>query len=69
MKIEKVSEVTDELLVAFNHLAPQLSANILLPTRLQLEEIVASPATTLLIARDSALGNGIIGTLTLAVYR
>jgi len=55
MKIEVVSEVTDELLAAFSRLAPQLSETMLLPTRLQLEEIVTSPATSLLIARDEDL--------------
>jgi ribosomal protein S18 acetylase RimI-like enzyme len=69
MLIEIVQAVTDELLAAFGRLTPQLSETMALPTRPQLEEIIASPATSLLIARDSDGQGEIIGTLTLAVFR
>ena len=69
MPIEIVHVVTDELLAAFARLSPQLSETMTPPTRQQLEEIVASAVTSLLIARDPDGQGEIIGTLTLAVYR
>lgn len=59
-------EVTDELVEAMDRLVPQLSASSPPPTRAQLEQIVASPATALLVARDET---GIIGSLTLVSFR
>ena len=55
-------EVTDELVEAMDRLVPQLSDSSPPPTRAQLEQIVASPATALLVARDPT---GIVGSLTL----
>jgi ribosomal protein S18 acetylase RimI-like enzyme len=69
MKIEQVSEVNDDLIAAFALLGPQLSKNMKLPSREQLNEIVQSPVTTLLVARDPQNNPKIVGTLTLAVYR
>ena len=60
-------EATDELVAAFARLTPQLSSSSLPPDREQLGEIVASPATSLLIARG---GDGkIVGSLTLVLFR
>lgn len=59
-------EVTDELVEAMDRLVPQLSASSPPPTRAQLEQIVASPATALLVARDET---GIVGSLTLVSFR
>jgi ribosomal protein S18 acetylase RimI-like enzyme len=69
MTIEKVTEVTDELVVAFECLVPQLSSSSPPPTRDEIGETVASPATVLLIARDPSRNNEIVGTLTLALFR
>ena len=53
--------------LALGLIVPQLSSSAQAPSRVDLEEIVASPATTLLLAHD---GDGtIIGSLTLAVFR
>jgi ribosomal protein S18 acetylase RimI-like enzyme len=63
--VEVVHEVTDELVAAFARLVPQLSATTGPPGRGVLEEIVGSPAVTLLVARSEGT---IIGTLTLAMF-
>jgi len=57
--------VTDELVDAFARLVPQLSATTGPPGYKALEEIVGSPAVTVLIARA---GGTIVGTLTLAMF-
>jgi ribosomal protein S18 acetylase RimI-like enzyme len=69
MTIEKVTEVTDELIAAFERLIPQLSSSNPPPTRAEIGEMVASPAIVLLIARDPSLSNEIVGSLTLALFR
>lgn len=67
MAVTRATTVSDELVAAFARLVPQLSSSAQAPSRVDLEEIVASPATTLLLAHD---GDGtIIGSLTLAVFR
>ena len=57
--------MTDELVAAFARLVPQLSATTGPPGRTALEQIVGSPAVTLLVARA---GGTIVGTLTLAMF-
>lgn len=64
--VTECSEVTDELVEAMVRLVPQLSDSSPPPTRAQLEQIVASPATALLVARDDT---GIVGSLTLVSFR
>jgi ribosomal protein S18 acetylase RimI-like enzyme len=65
MRIEIVESVSEELVAAFSLLTPQLSSTAP-PSGAALSEIVRSPATTLLVARD---GDAIVGTLTLATFR
>jgi ribosomal protein S18 acetylase RimI-like enzyme len=65
VSVEVVHEVTDEVVAAFARLVPQLSATTAPPGRNALEEIVGSPAVTVLIARA---GGTIVGTLTLAMF-
>ncbi len=67
MRIETATEVTGELVAAMARLIPQLSASNPPPTREELQEMVGSPAITLLIARDDA--GAIVGSLTLAMFR
>jgi ribosomal protein S18 acetylase RimI-like enzyme len=67
MRIEKANAVTDDLVAAMARLVPQLSRSNPAPTRAQLEEMVGSPAITLLLAYNEA--GDIIGTLTLAMFR
>ena len=66
-------EVVDDALVeAMRSLIGQLSSSCSPPSREDLEEIVASPATTLLLAisQDESVGGlNIVGALTLVVYR
>jgi ribosomal protein S18 acetylase RimI-like enzyme len=69
MTVEKVTEVTDELIAAFERLIPQLSASNPPPLRDEIAEIVASPATVLLLARDPNRSSEIAGALTLALFR
>ena len=68
--IEEATLVTDELMAAFNKLVPQLSSSNPSPSRKEVTEMVTSPATIVLIARDSENNNGaIVGSLTLALFR
>jgi ribosomal protein S18 acetylase RimI-like enzyme len=65
--VELATNVTPELLAAFAHLVPQLSSSNPPPTEEELAEIVASPASTLFLARDAE--GRIAGTLTLCTFR
>lgn len=65
MRIEVAESVSDALVGALASLTPQLSSASP-PSPAELSEIVDSPATSLLVARD---GDAIVGTLTLAVFR
>ncbi len=66
--IEIASEVTTDLVEAFARLIPQLSRSAAPPGSAELGEIIASPATDLLVARDGA-SDVIVGSLTLALFR
>ena len=66
-RVEEATEATAELVEAFGRLVPQLSKTAAVPGEAELGEIVGSPATVLLVARDDA--GGIVGTLTLALFR
>jgi ribosomal protein S18 acetylase RimI-like enzyme len=66
--IEEATEATQELVDAIARLLPLLSRNASAPSAATLDQMVASPATTLLIARDGVSGP-IVGTLTLALFR
>jgi ribosomal protein S18 acetylase RimI-like enzyme len=67
IRVEAATEVTAELVEAFAGLVPQLSSSSPAPGPAELAEIVASPATTLLVARSPE--GGIVGTLTLVMFR
>lgn len=66
MKVERASEPDDRLVEAMARLIPQLSARRTPPGHVELAEIVGSPGTSLLVARD---GDDVLGTLTLVLYR
>ncbi len=66
-EVAGVDEVTDELVAAFARLIPQLSSSSPPPSRSDLEEMVASPASVLLVARDA--NGAVVGSLTLALFR
>lgn len=65
--VEIATEATPEVVEAMTRLMPQLSRSAPPPTADELGEIIASPATLLLVARD---GDGtILGSLTLVLFR
>ena len=67
IRIEEVTERSDELAAAMAALVPQLSRSSPAPSAAEVEEIVGSPACHLLLARDA--NGAIVGMLTLAVFR
>jgi ribosomal protein S18 acetylase RimI-like enzyme len=66
--VEEAREATSEVVAAVQRLVPQLSGNAPVPTEAEISELVNSPATVLLVARDGARGE-IVGMLTLALFR
>lgn len=70
--IEECGSVDDELVDAMVRLVPQLSSSSPPPGRAELEEIVASSSTHLLLARDGdgpGLGGAIVGAMALVTFR
>jgi ribosomal protein S18 acetylase RimI-like enzyme len=65
--VAPVAVVDAELVEAMARLVPQLSSSAPPVDAGGLAQVVGSPATTLLVARDA--GGGIVGSLTLAVFR
>ena len=64
--VEIAREATSELVDAFARLIPQLSKSSPPPTRDELDEMITSPASDVLIAKE---GDDILGALTLIVFR
>ena len=69
MFIVRATSVTDELVEAFRRLLPQLKLNTPLPSRREMDSLLASGASILLTARYPDRGSPIVGILTLIVYR
>jgi ribosomal protein S18 acetylase RimI-like enzyme len=69
IEVETVAAVDGEIMQAIARLLPQLSSSAEVPDAGLVGEIVASPCTTLLVARDRAQSRRIVGSLTLAVFR
>ena len=69
MYIGKVSEVTEELHAALKRLVPQLGAHKTSPTFEELNKLVISESSTLLVARQSSEEDPIVGILCLTIYR
>jgi ribosomal protein S18 acetylase RimI-like enzyme len=67
--VDRVLEVTDELVEVVARLLPQLSSAAVAPGRAGLEEIVASPNSTFLVARLASRDDVIVGMTTLITYR
>ena len=67
LTVVEIDRVTDELVEAFAHLVPQLSSSSPPPGGPELQEIVDSAASVLLVARDPA--GALVGSLTLALFR
>ena len=66
LRVEVATEPSEELVEATRRLVPQLSARAAVPGAVELGDVIASPATTLLLARDD---DRIVGMLTLALFR
>jgi len=65
MRVEHVTEATEELVEMFRSLLPQLTEARTPPTLAQLQDVVSNQ--TLLVARDD--DGRILGTLTFVLYR
>ena len=61
--------MTPEIVDAFARLVPQLSSSSPPPTAEELQAIVTSESSVLLLAVDRAAGDRIVGSLTLAWFR
>ncbi len=68
MLIENVIAVTPELTSAMERLVPQLT-NKRPPTKGELESLVQSECSSLLIARRGEAGSPIVGMACVAIYR
>ena len=66
--VDHVSEVTDELVEVMAQLLAQLSSTAAALGRADLEEIVASPCSMLLVARLASRDDAIVGMTTLITY-
>jgi len=68
--VEEATEATEEVVAAVQRLVPMLSSSAPIPTAEEVGQIVASPASVLLVARAGGGGGGqIVGMLTLALFR
>ena len=67
MRVEEAKEADDAIVDAFVRLTPQLSRSNPPPSRAELDEIVHSEASHLLVARDD--DGQVIGSLTLVLFR
>ena len=67
VQVSEVTSVDEELVEAWRRLGPQLSGSAPPPEADELAEIVASPATVLLVAREN--GGPILGSLSLVLFR
>ena len=64
--VEKVQKVTSDVVAAFESLIPQLSRSNPAPTEAELNDMVASPASDVFVAR---VDGNIVGSLTLVIFR
>ena len=64
--VKRATEVTPELISAFELLIPQLSSSNPPPQSSELQEIVSSDSSVLFVAR---VNGKIVGSLTLATFR
>ena len=67
VRVDEARAVDDDLVDAFSRLIPQMSRSSPPPSRAELDEIVRSDASRLLVARDD--GGQVLGSLTLVLFR
>ena len=65
LQVEIANRVDNDLVVAFQRLIPQLSKSNPAPTKEQLESIVASDSSHVLVAKVDGV---IVGSLTLVIF-
>jgi ribosomal protein S18 acetylase RimI-like enzyme len=65
VQVEIANRVNSDLVVAFQRLIPQLSKSNPAPTKEQLESIVASDSSCILLAKVDGV---IVGSLTLVIF-
>jgi ribosomal protein S18 acetylase RimI-like enzyme len=68
VRVEVLSEVTDETVKAFGRLLPQLSRSAPPLDHAGLSRVVGAASNIVLVARDEDTGGEIVGTLTLALF-
>jgi ribosomal protein S18 acetylase RimI-like enzyme len=66
--VEEATSASDEVVAALAALVPQLSSSAPAPSATEVQSMVESPATVLLVARRGP-GGPVVGALTLAVFR
>ena len=66
IQVSEATAVDEDLVDAWARLVPQLSSSAPPPDRAVLEQVVASPATVLFVARKDGR---IVGSLTLVLFR
>ena len=69
MEIIQVFQITPDIVIAFERLVPQLTDNHPPPTESDLNYLISSDATKLLVARETDVSESIVGALTLVIYR
>ncbi len=67
IEITRITQVSDEIVAAFERLLPQLSSSAVIPSRAEIQDIASNES--LFIARDPEQGGKIVGTLTLVTFR
>jgi len=69
MFIEQATEFNAELYQAICDLVPQLGAHKIIPTQDEIVALLNSEASTMLMARYPDENSGIVGVLTISIYR
>ena len=67
--VEELVDVTPEVVAAFERLIPQLSRSSAPPDQEVLAELAETPGTVVLLARRRGGEGGVIGSLTLVLFR
>jgi len=67
VRIEEAQALSGDVVAAVGHLVAQLSPSAPMPAASELQMIVDSPASRLLLARE--VDGAVVGMLTLALYR
>jgi ribosomal protein S18 acetylase RimI-like enzyme len=67
MRIERVTEASEQLVEGMAQLLPQLSSRRSAPSLIELVELISAQGTSLFVARDA--DDAVLGMLTLVLYR